>query len=68
MTIDLSEIRERRKALGISRKVLSINSGVCTRLISLVECEGYRSITVTRLEKLLKALTKLEKQGVGRGQ
>lgn len=61
MTTELSQIKDRRKALGISRNVLAINAGVSSRLISMVECEGHNSIRLDKLNKILEGLARLER-------
>lgn len=65
MTYDLSTIRARRKALGLSRPVFALQAGVSVATIAKIEHDGYVDTTKKVDRKIFSALERLERQGVG---
>ncbi len=68
MQDELSTLKQRRKALGLSRKAFAMQCGISAATISKIECNAYRDTTKKTDRKIFMALEYLEKRGVGKNQ
>jgi transcriptional regulator with XRE-family HTH domain len=49
-------LRDRRKALGLSQRAVSLRMGSCQSAVSDLECGRFRDLRVDTLEKWARAL------------